>query len=422
LASIRFSLVVFLQRTTLMTAVMSSVGPHRAKELLSGETVDGRYRVVRKLADGGMGTVFLAEHILIKRRVAIKVLHAELAADRGMLERFMNEAAAAGTLGHPHIVESTDMGFTRDGVPYIVFEYLEGCLLSEEIGRLGRLPVRRALVVARQIASALEAAHNARIAHLDLKSNNVFLTDRGDAADHAKLLDFGISRFMAADPQITQPNMLMGTPTFMAPEQVMTPDQVDCRADIYALGVLLYEMLTGRCPFVSADAHWVLARIIHDHPPPLDRPVPAMLEHLLFDGLLVKSRESRLQTMGEVMAILDVLIATLRSGVPEALQTFDELEQASTARRVRIIEPRRRARGTEDARSAPAERPSSNATERALPYLPLRRHGQGQARGQGEGQREDEGEGQREGQREGSSAPNPRGTDLGIEPHPRRTR
>jgi serine/threonine-protein kinase len=347
-----------------MTAAMSSVRPNRAKELLPGEMVDGRYRVVRKLADGGMGTVFLAEHILIKRRVAIKVLHAELAADRGMLERFLNEAAAAGTLGHPHIVESTDMGFTRD-VPYIVFEYLEGSLLSEEIVRLGRLPVRRAIVIARQIASALEAAHNARIAHLDLKSNNVFLTDRGDAADHAKLLDFGISRFMAADPQITQPNMVMGTPTNMAPEQVTSPDQVDCRVDIYALGVLLYEMLTGHCPFVSADAHWVLARIVHDHPPPLDRPVPAMLDRLLFDGLLVKSRDRRLQTMGEVIAHLDAMLVTLRSGVPDALETFDEL--ASTARRVRIIEPRRRARGTDDARGTrvrssdilPGDRPAA---------------------------------------------------------------
>jgi serine/threonine protein kinase len=353
----RFTVVAFLHRTTLMTAAMSPARSNRAKELLPGEMVDGRYRVARKLADGGMGTVFLAEHILIKRRVAIKVLHAELAADRGMLERFMNEASAAGTLGHPHIVESTDMGFTRDGVPYIVFEYLEGALLSEEIVRLGRLPVRRALVIARQLASALEAAHNARIAHLDLKSNNVFLTDRGEAVDHAKLLDFGISRFMAADSLITQPNMLMGTPTFMAPEQVTTPDAVDCRADIYSLGVLLYEMLTGRCPFVSHDAHWVLARIVHDQPPPLDRPVPPTLDRLLFDGLLVKSRDRRLQTMAEVMAILDALIATMRAGVPAALESFDELEQASTARRVRIIEPRRRARGTEGAQIARATTP-----------------------------------------------------------------
>src|ERR1043165_7831684 len=122
-------------------------------ELYPGDVIDGRYRIVRKLADGGMGTVFLATHMLIRRRVAIKVLHAELAPDRWMVQRFLNEAAAAGTLGHPHIVESTDMGFTREGVPYIVFEYLEGCLLSEELRRLGRVPGRRGVVVARQVAS-----------------------------------------------------------------------------------------------------------------------------------------------------------------------------------------------------------------------------------------------------------------------------
>jgi serine/threonine-protein kinase len=306
-----------------MTPATISVVFSRAGEFQLDDVVDGRYRVIRKIANGGMGTVFLAEHLLIKRRVAIKLLHAELATDRGMVERFMNEAAAAGTLGHPHIVESTDMGFTRGGIPYIVFEYLEGCLLTEEIERLGGLPVRRALVIARQIASALEAAHNAQIAHLDLKSDNVFLTSRGDTFDHAKLLDFGISRFMAADSEDTQPRVVMGTPEYMAPEQVASPGLVDGRADIYALGVLLYEMLAGHCPFASNDLRWVLGQIVYAAVPPLDRPVPRAVERLLFEGLLVKSREHRLQTMSEVIAALDTLLATTRPGVPEALDTFD---------------------------------------------------------------------------------------------------
>jgi serine/threonine protein kinase len=306
-----------------MTSVVSPVF-NRANEFQAGDVVDGRYRIIRKLANGGMGTVFLAEHMLIRRRVAIKLLHAELAADRSMVDHFLKEASAAATLGHPHIVESTDMGFTREGVPYIVFEYLEGCVLTEEIERLGRLPVRRALVIARQIASALEAAHNAQIAHLDLKSDNVFLTDRADALDHAMLLDFGISRFMAPDSEDTQPNIVMGTPEFMAPEQVTHPNLADSRADIYALGVLLYEMLAGRCPFMSSDPRWVLEQIVYEPPPPIDRPVPPMVERLLFDGLLVKSRDDRIQTMGEVIAILDAQIATIRDGVPDALDTFDE--------------------------------------------------------------------------------------------------
>ncbi|HEU4734713.1 MAG TPA: serine/threonine-protein kinase [Kofleriaceae bacterium] len=303
---------------------MAPAAPSRSKNLHPGDVIDGRYRILRKLADGGMGTVFLGEHLLIKRRLAIKLLHPELATDRGMVHRFLNEGSAAGTLGHPHIVESTDMGFTRDRVPYIVFEYLEGCLLTEEIWRLGRLPVARAVRIGRQIASALEAVHAAQIAHLDLKSDNVFLTHRGDALDHAKLLDFGISRFMAGDPghETTQTGILVGTPEFMAPEQVTDPAAADCRADIYALGVLLYEMLTGRCPFVADDPRWVLHRIVHDTPPPLDREVPAALERLLFDGLLVKPRDRRLQTMGEITAILDALLVAMRSGIPDGLGAF----------------------------------------------------------------------------------------------------
>jgi len=308
-----------------MVAVTSMLGKQlHQDELQPGDLIDGRYRIVRKLADGGMGTVFLATHMLIRRRVAIKVLHAELAPDRWMVQRFLNEAAAAGTLGHPHIVESTDMGFTREGVPYIVFEYLEGCLLTEEIRRLGTLPVRQALVIARQVASALEAAHHAQIAHLDLKGDNVFLTQRGNAPIHAKLIDFGISRFMANDFEKTPPGILMGTPEYMAPEQVTTPAHADYRADIYALGVLLYEMLAGRCPFESSDLRRVLYQVTFDPPPPLGRGVPPALEHLLFAGLLVKSRDARVQTMAEVTAVLDVLLSAMTPDVPRACDAFDD--------------------------------------------------------------------------------------------------
>lgn len=302
-----------------MVALFQTIPAFRA-----GDVVEGRYQIQRKLAEGGMGTVYLAEHVLIRRRVALKLLHAELASDSAMVRRFMNEASAAGTLGHPHIVESTDMGFTRNGVPYIVFEYLEGTLLIEEVYRLGGLPIRRALQIASQIASALEAAHNARIVHLDLKSDNVFLIDRGASADHVKVLDFGISRFLENDLDAAQRGQLAGTPEFMAPEQVTIPDLVDGRADIYALGVLLYEMLSARCPHANTDRRMLLQQIVNDPPAPLDRPVPDELSHLLFDKLLAKSRDDRIQTMGEVKEALDAVATSLRAGTSDSLFAFEE--------------------------------------------------------------------------------------------------
>jgi len=276
----------------------------------TGDVVEGRYRIIKTLGEGGMGTVFLAEHALIKRRVAIKILHPELATDADVIERFMNEARAAGTLGHPNIVESTDMGFTHNHVPYIVFEYLEGALLTDEVYRVGGLPVRRAVWIAQQIASALHAAHNAGIVHRDLKSDNVFLTDKDDALDHVKVLDFGISRFLEAEDEQTRRGMVMGTPEFMAPEQITAPDSVDKRADIYALGVIMYEMLTARRPFSNDDdPRALMHRIVNTAPPPLQRPeVPHAMAQMILEKLLAKDPNQRYQSMVDVEAALDSFV------------------------------------------------------------------------------------------------------------------
>src|ERR1700727_87479 len=158
---------------------MTMMGTTSGREVVAktGDVLEGRYRISKTLGEGGMGTVFLAQHALMKGRVAIKILHPELATDANVIDRFMNEARAAGTLGHPNIVESTDMGFTHDHVPYIVLEYLEGTLLTDEIYRVGGLPVRRTVRICAQIASALHAAHNAGVVHRDLQSDNVFLPE-----------------------------------------------------------------------------------------------------------------------------------------------------------------------------------------------------------------------------------------------------
>jgi len=275
-----------------------------------GDVVEGRYRIIKVLGEGGMGTVFLAELTLIKRRVAIKVLHTELATDADVVERFMNEARAAGTLGHPNIVESTDMGFCHGHIPYIIFEHLEGSLLTDEIYRVGGLPVRRAVWIAQQIASALRAAHNAEIVHRDLKSDNIFLTDKDEALDHVKVLDFGISRFLNHDDEQTRRGMVMGTPEFMAPEQITAPASVDGRTDIYALGVILYEMLEARRPFPGdTDPRALLHRIVEEAPPPLQRDgLPHALCEMILDKLLAKDPADRFQSMGDVEAALSTFI------------------------------------------------------------------------------------------------------------------
>jgi serine/threonine-protein kinase len=294
------------------------MGEAQDAPLKEGDTVEGRYRIIRRLDEGGMSSVYLAEHLLIKRRVAIKVLRPELAVDADIIERFMNEARAAGTLGHPNIVESTDMGFTRDGIPYIVFEYLEGSLLTDEIYRVKGMPVRRAVRIARQIASALSAAHTAGIVHRDLKTDNVFLTDKAEASDHVKVLDFGISRFQEADDDRSGTrSMVMGTPQFMAPEQITDPGNVDKRADVYALGVILYEMLTARRPFSNEDdPQQLMTRIIDEAPPPLMlSTVPHALSTIILEKMLAKDPADRFQTMADVASALEQFL-TLGDGTP----------------------------------------------------------------------------------------------------------
>jgi serine/threonine-protein kinase len=181
--------------------------------------------------------------------------------------------------------------------------------------------------------------HEAQLAHLDVKGDNVLLTRRPihlATADHAMLIDFGISRFTATSGQKAPPGILMGTPEYMAPEQVIEPELADGRADVYALGVLIYEMLSGRCPFESDDPRRVLARVLHDEPPMLDRPVPPLLDQLVFDGLLVKSPERRLQTMAEVLPVLDALLAASR---PDADRFDVPARPAVPTRRTWTLEP-----------------------------------------------------------------------------------
>src|SRR5262245_5633615 len=214
---------------------------------LIGQVLGQRYQILRRVARGGMATIYAARHLVINRPVAIKVLLPQFAAEMECVEHFVNEGRAAGTLGHPNIVESTDMGVMADGTPYLVLELLDGVSLDQAIRNGGRFSVARAAHVARQIASALAMAHAHGIIHRDLKSDNVFLVDRPGASDYVKVFDFGISKHLGR--RTTGEASISGTPDFMPPEQIRDPHGVDERSDIYSLGMVLYHMLAGVLPW-----------------------------------------------------------------------------------------------------------------------------------------------------------------------------
>jgi serine/threonine protein kinase len=235
-----------------------------------GTTLGGRYHIRRLCGEGAMGRVYEAQHIDIGRRVAIKILHARFHHSADLVERFRREARAASKIGHPNIVDVTDSGTTPDGAFYFVMEFLEGESLEELIAKNGPLPVERALLMAAQIARALEAAHAAEVIHRDLKPANIMLVNRNDEDDFVKVLDFGISKDLdlAVGAALTRPDVAIGTPVYMAPEQA-AGKTADALTDVYAVGGLLYEMLTAEPPCTGDDAMDVLQRKASEDPRPI---------------------------------------------------------------------------------------------------------------------------------------------------------
>jgi serine/threonine-protein kinase len=259
-----------------------------------GTVLGDRYRIIRRLGEGGMGTVYEAEHTSIGRRVAVKVLHPEYARKQELVERFELEARAAGSIGHEHIVAVLDFG-THEQVPYIAMEFLHGENLADVVERVRVLPVEIAAAIVGQVLAALAAAHAKGIVHRDLKPENVFLQRRGHGEpDVVKLLDFGISKFTgdenAVSRSLTRTGVLMGTPVYMSPEQALARKDVDHRADLYAAGVLLYLLVTGRLPFDAESHAELLMAIVYRKPPPtppteLDPTLPKALEDIIFKAL-----------------------------------------------------------------------------------------------------------------------------------------
>ena len=228
-----------------------------------GQVISGKYRLVRLLGDGGMGSVFEAHHEKLGTRVAIKFLHAELARHAGLVERFLQEARVAAQITSPHVVRVTDIDQTPEGAAYIVMDLLEGEALSQVLERERKVPVPVACDYTKQILEALEAAHALGVVHRDLKPENVFVTFVA-GRPVLKLIDFGIAKLRqsgAAQKNLTVAGVLMGTAEYMAPEQAFSADKVDARSDIYSVGVMLYEMIAGVRPVSGEDARVIAMKV-----------------------------------------------------------------------------------------------------------------------------------------------------------------
>jgi serine/threonine-protein kinase len=242
----------------------------------------GQYRLKERLGVGGMGEVYLAEHALMRRLCAVKLIRPERAGDPESLRRFEREVRATATLSHPNTVEVFDYGQTEDGTFYYAMEYLPGLSLKELVERHGPLPPERAVYLLRQVCGALREAHGVGLVHRDVKPGNVLVCQRGGLSDVAKLLDFGLVRVAApAGQTLTRDGMIAGTPAYMSPEQAAGQADPDARSDIYSLGAVAYFLLTGEPPFARATAVQTLAAHLGETvaPPDLLRPdVPADLQ------------------------------------------------------------------------------------------------------------------------------------------------
>jgi serine/threonine-protein kinase len=256
---------------------VATYGAHRI-ELLRQEVLAarrlGQYQLKHRIGGGGMGEVYLAEHVLLRRPCAIKLIRPERAGNPRNLLRFEREVQATATLTHPNAIEILDYGHTQDGTFYYVMEYLSGLNLEQLVRRYGPLPPERAVHLLRQVSSALQEAHAIGLIHRDIKPGNVVVCQRGGRRDVTKLLDFGLVQVHGleqGEQKLTQEGAIAGTPAYMSPEQAAGKSDLDCRSDIYSLGAVAYFLLTGQPPFVRQTAMQTLAAHIYESPTGLDR-------------------------------------------------------------------------------------------------------------------------------------------------------
>ncbi len=328
-------------------------------EIHVGTVLGDTYEITELLGQGGMGAVWTAKHLRLPgKRVAIKVLHGVAASDRESYARFRREAEIASRIGHPNIVTVHDFNVLPSGTPYLVLEYLEGEDLAHRLTR-GKLPLPAALAIARQIGSALHAAHKADVVHRDLKPGNVFLVATeigGELVDQVKVLDFGISKIRGSQTVQTQDSVLLGTPQYMAPEQALGKNaEIDARTDVFALGAIVYEMLSGRAAFMGETLAEVVFKVVYDKQAPLAGLEPSLPKNVLdaVEQALAKDVNQRFSDVG---AFINAL-----TGRP--LQTLD---------RARANNPAPEAFAATAASGAPPQvsPPSTGARGEVTPAIP----------------------------------------------------
>ncbi|HEX7599329.1 MAG TPA: serine/threonine-protein kinase, partial [Polyangia bacterium] len=272
---------------------------------LLSQLVADRYRVIRKLGEGGMGAVYLAEHVVIEKKLVLKVLAPELSRRQDLVARFLQEARSASRIGHENVIDISDFGQSAEGFVYIAMEYLEGKDLGEVVRAEGALSWARVRGLLVQICRALRAAHDKGIVHRDMKPENIFLIQREGQPEFVKILDFGIAKVMGLDPngpRLTRTGMIFGTPEYMAPEQA-EGKEADHRVDVYAVGCIAYHLITGNTPFVAENFMAMLTKhlMADPVPPSVHRPdleITPEMDALVLKAL-EKDRDKRYQNMAE---------------------------------------------------------------------------------------------------------------------------
>jgi len=302
--------VEYPDATTLCPA--DGIALEKDPDSLVGVTLAGKYRIDARLNEGGMGTVYRGTHVLMDKTVAIKLLRPSLAADEKIVARFSREARAASRISHPNALSVTDFGEDESGHVFLVMEFLSGKTLKQVIRDDGPLALARVVDITRQVGDALNAAHEQGVVHRDLKSDNIMLVDTM-AGDHAKVLDFGIAKITEpdgtpVDTGLTAPNLVIGTPQYMSPEQCSQDVEIDARSDIYSLGVILFEMLVGHVPFAGDSPTMVMMKHLQE-------PVPSVLEERtdvpasvarVVARAMAKVRDNRYQNVAELIEDLTI--------------------------------------------------------------------------------------------------------------------